>query len=209
MFRRSSLSLIAKCVLPSWSPYQHIKRQQADDSYFIPWSDATVGISGGCFNAQKVLSPPLAQREWSIFYFKFARALDAGVELGQKRLAVWWIYELLYELSTRSSLQLQMKFIRRSLTYALLMGGARNVVQSLRPPLIHPGRIAGSPFSTDCFLPRSLPSTWHVVRKDQDLSTMLGIMHPLHRRRVCLGIQKLKDAEAEEVSSLAIPGMER
>lgn len=34
---------------------------------------------------------------------------------------------------------------------------------------------------------------------------MLGIAHPLHRRRICLGIQKIKDAEADEESSLG-PG---
>lgn len=28
---------------------------------------------------------------------------------------------------------------------------------------------------------------------------MLGLTHPLHRRRVCLGIQKIKDKEEEEV----------
>lgn len=35
--------------------------------------------------------------------------------------------------------------------------------------------------------------------KDKDLHDMLGMSHPLHRRRVCLGIQKIKDKEEEEV----------
>lgn len=38
---------------------------------------------------------------------------------------------------------------------------------------------------------------------------MLGLTHPLHRRRVCLGIQKIKDKEEEEVrghSILPAPG---
>ncbi len=39
--------------------------------------------------------------------------------------------------------------------------------------------------------------------KDKDLQDMLGIGHPLHRRRVCLGIQKIKDKEEEEVSNKA------
>lgn len=36
--------------------------------------------------------------------------------------------------------------------------------------------------------------------QDKDLHDMLGVAHPLHRRRVCLGIQKIKDKEEEEVS---------
>lgn len=38
--------------------------------------------------------------------------------------------------------------------------------------------------------------------KDDDLQDMLGVAHPLHRRRVCLGIQKIKDKEEEEVREL-------
>ncbi|CAM9280710.1 unnamed protein product [Ectocarpus sp. 6 AP-2014] len=34
--------------------------------------------------------------------------------------------------------------------------------------------------------------------EDKDLHDMLGIEHPLHRRRVCLGIQKIKDKEEQE-----------
>eukprot|EP00903_Cladosiphon_okamuranus_P006154 g6055.t1 len=34
---------------------------------------------------------------------------------------------------------------------------------------------------------------------DKDLQDMLGMTHPLHRRRVCLGIQKIKDKEEEEM----------
>ncbi|CAN0096130.1 unnamed protein product, partial [Ectocarpus fasciculatus] len=35
--------------------------------------------------------------------------------------------------------------------------------------------------------------------EDKDLHDMLGIAHPLHRRRVCLGIQKIKEKEEEEM----------
>lgn len=40
--------------------------------------------------------------------------------------------------------------------------------------------------------------------KDNDLRDMLGVSHPLHRRRVCLGIQKIKDKEEEEVGRTII-----
>lgn len=39
-----------------------------------------------------------------------------------------------------------------------------------------------------------------LLAKDKDLHDMLGMAHPLHRRRVCLGIQKIKDKEEEEVT---------
>ncbi|CAN0123526.1 unnamed protein product, partial [Scytosiphon promiscuus] len=35
--------------------------------------------------------------------------------------------------------------------------------------------------------------------KDKDLHDLLGMGHPLHRRRVCLGVQKIKDREEEEM----------
>lgn len=43
--------------------------------------------------------------------------------------------------------------------------------------------------------------------KDKDLHDMLGMAHPLHRRRVCLGIQKIKDKEEEEVRAYARVGI--
>lgn len=43
--------------------------------------------------------------------------------------------------------------------------------------------------------------------EDNDLQHMLGMTHPLHRRRVCLGIQKIKDTEAEEVRASVSGGV--
>lgn len=40
--------------------------------------------------------------------------------------------------------------------------------------------------------------------EEKDLQHMLGMAHPLHRRRVCLGIQKMKDTETEEVRGTRI-----
>lgn len=43
--------------------------------------------------------------------------------------------------------------------------------------------------------------------EENDLQHMIGVVHPLHRRRICLGIQQMKDTEAEEVSGTQIGQM--
>lgn len=48
-----------------------------------------------------------------------------------------------------------------------------------------------------CLLPHV--SDIPLQTKDKDLHDMFGMAHPLHRRRVCLGIQKIKDKEEEVV----------
>lgn len=45
----------------------------------------------------------------------------------------------------------------------------------------------------------AFPVTHSNMEQARDLQDMLGISHSLHRRRICLGIQKIKEKEYEEV----------
>lgn len=55
----------------------------------------------------------------------------------------------------------------------------------------------------DCWHPFSLTQIFGTRCQDKDLQDMLGMRHSLHRRRVCLGIQKIKDKEEDEVRTEA------
>lgn len=100
----------------------------------------------------------------------------------------------------------------RSSAASTSFGNSRPVsrISSLRASLSLSGRArslascwcrvgAGDPVNVASVFVHAAPVLSVFSREDQDLQGMLGMGHPLHRRRVCLGISKIKEAEVEEV----------